>query len=332
MHNPNRSTTTNQCAGWTTPPPVNPTDTSQPEPGQLSALKVAPVALYNRTALERTESDSETLGGASSTTLAQRLAAVLGTDGNAQCFTCGSARPSWASINNGVLLCISCCYMHRHRLGVHISLIRSLDMDHWSDKQLRCLEVAGNSKIKRLWTDNSFGDPRLNPSWCCEGAEALRGLLAVSHEWSPLMVAVDADQVDAVELLLTDGCDPRECKCSACLYSKPLRLISEKQSSDLNDTWNDRGPSSVLLEGKHTYSAVGLARKRSSTPSSIVLFRSVQWSHLDPYAIRFFPPQFRRGVRHVCGLKVAVDRELKMELGNAIWLWIISHLPREFGF
>ena len=77
------------------------------------------------------------------------------------------------------------------------------------------------------------------------------------------MVAVDADQVDKVEQLLTDGCDPRECKCSACLYSKPLRLISEKQSSDLNDTWNDRGPSSVLLEGKHTYSAVGLARKRS---------------------------------------------------------------------
>jgi Arf-GAP/coiled-coil/ANK repeat/PH domain-containing protein len=51
-------------------------------------------------------------------------------DGNEKCADCTRENPKWASINMGVLLCIECSGIHRG-LGVHISKVKSLDLDRW---------------------------------------------------------------------------------------------------------------------------------------------------------------------------------------------------------
>jgi hypothetical protein len=57
--------------------------------------------------------------------------------------------PMWASVNHGTVLCIECSGIHRS-LGVHVSKVRSLNLDKWeteavgvSAKHNRCGEIMG---------------------------------------------------------------------------------------------------------------------------------------------------------------------------------------------
>ena len=47
--------------------------------------------------------------------------------------------PRWASWNLGVFLCIRCAGIHRN-LGVHISRVKSVNLDSWTPEQI---EVGG---------------------------------------------------------------------------------------------------------------------------------------------------------------------------------------------
>lgn len=66
---------------------------------------------------------------------------------NQSCFDCGGASPQWASVNNGVFICMNCAALHRS-LGQGISFVRSLSMDKWSEKQLKLMALGGNKRLK----------------------------------------------------------------------------------------------------------------------------------------------------------------------------------------
>ena len=97
-------------------------------------------------------------------------------------------------------------------------------------------------------------------------------------------------------------------------------------------------PAFTVEYQQHTLSAVVLARNETScswaTPMCAdtihLIERSLQWSPYDLEAHDLFPPAFRRGVRHVLGLMVALER-VGRGLPQPISMLIIASLPRYWG-
>ena len=74
---------------------------------------------------------------------------LLKDSNNKLCFDCGKTPTQWASVNNGVYLCINCSGNHRG-YGVNISYIKSLTLDKWNESQIGMMRCGGNKMLKEL--------------------------------------------------------------------------------------------------------------------------------------------------------------------------------------
>lgn len=75
-----------------------------------------------------------------------------------------SLGPRWASWNIGVFLCIRCAGIHRN-LGVHISKVKSVNLDSWSPEQVAYMQLMGNSKARAVYEANlpdNFKRPQID--------------------------------------------------------------------------------------------------------------------------------------------------------------------------
>ena len=77
---------------------------------------------------------------------------ILAKPQNQVCFDCGSKAPKWSSPYLGIVICYECAAKHRS-YGTHISFVRSCDLDKWNRKQLKSLELTGNSYTKERFND-----------------------------------------------------------------------------------------------------------------------------------------------------------------------------------
>ncbi|XP_038656602.1 stromal membrane-associated protein 1 isoform X5 [Scyliorhinus canicula] len=81
------------------------------------------------------------------------LSKLLREEDNKYCADCEAKGPRWASWNLGVFICIRCAGIHRN-LGVHISRVKSVNLDQWTPEQIQCMQDMGNTKARHLYEAN----------------------------------------------------------------------------------------------------------------------------------------------------------------------------------
>ena len=69
---------------------------------------------------------------------------------NRLCADCKRTSPTWASVNLGVFVCINCSGCHRE-IGVHITKIRSVNLDVWPKEVLDHFKIINNKVANKYW-------------------------------------------------------------------------------------------------------------------------------------------------------------------------------------
>uniref|UniRef100_A0A1I7Z0J8 Arf-GAP domain-containing protein n=1 Tax=Steinernema glaseri TaxID=37863 RepID=A0A1I7Z0J8_9BILA len=118
---------------------------------------------------------------------------MLREEDNKYCADCDAKQPRWASWNLGVFLCIRCAGIHRN-LGVHLTKVKSVNLDSWTPEQVQSMRVMGNAKGRAVYEHGLPRDFRR-----AQNDHSLESFIRAKYEqkryimkdWSPPVVDVN---------------------------------------------------------------------------------------------------------------------------------------------
>ena len=137
-----------------------------------------------------------------------------------------------------------------------------------------------------------------------EGHVAAADYLDICSVWTPLVAAAADRLPERVTELLHSGAD---CTASIMYQERTLTALLIAQNLPQQFSWSlDVCSETVKL-----------------------LRQAMHWSQ---HSHHLFPPRFRRGVRHILGLKLALEEKLEVPmLPNVVWHMIVAELPRDWS-
>ncbi len=108
--------------------------------------------------------------------------------------------PLWASINNGVFVCLSCSGLHRS-LGVQMSQVRSLTLDSWTERQLKSMSLGGNKNLREFFKAYDLNEESVQTKYKSKASAYYRSKV-----------------IDSEKIIIS-------CSCVAWLRESPLKNL-----------------------------------------------------------------------------------------------------------
>lgn len=78
---------------------------------------------------------------------------------NKMCFDCANKNPSWCSVTHAIFLCMDCCGRHRG-YGVHISFMKSSELDTWKPEEGYRMQFGGNGRAREFFKQHGILDAK----------------------------------------------------------------------------------------------------------------------------------------------------------------------------
>jgi len=176
------------------------------------------------------------------------LSALLKEDDNKYCADCDAKGPRWASWNLGIFVCIRCAGIHRN-LGVHISRVKSVNLDQWTAEQIASMQAVGNAKGRSIYEANlpeTFRRSQTDSAM----EQFIRGKYEakkwIAKEWTPPNIVVSTDlkiddsgkdkrrsKADGNKINLDSAFNSMKIDSSS---SKPKKIVSKSSNSEKTQT------------------------------------------------------------------------------------------------
>ena len=113
---------------------------------------------------------------------------------NPLCVDCNAEGPGWASLNLCIMMCVECSGIHRS-LGTHITKVRSLTLDKWTNNSVNLMFEIGNKRSNKIWEQrlSSEGVKKPTPDATREEREWFIADKYARKRFAPIMTPTVAD-------------------------------------------------------------------------------------------------------------------------------------------
>ncbi|XP_025111139.1 stromal membrane-associated protein 1-like isoform X6 [Pomacea canaliculata] len=173
------------------------------------------------------------------------LSNFLKDEDNKYCVDCDAKGPRWASWNLGIFLCIRCAGIHRN-LGVHISKVKSVNLDTWTAEQIAMMQEMGNSRARAVYEANipdGFRRPQTDSALEAFIRAKYEQKKYIAKEWVPPRPVVPKEYI--MEWLEDDRADKKK------IRGKPVGAVGQSSNSASSPVAAEVKPvSSAPLEAK----------------------------------------------------------------------------------